>query len=47
MCIDIARDAMQMYSGGASVRDIRAATEKKWGSQFPTTMHTPMPPVGK
>ncbi len=43
MCIDIARDAMQMYSSGASVKAIRAATEKKWGSQYPSTMHTPMP----
>jgi hypothetical protein len=33
---------MQMHASGASVRDIRAANEKKWISGFPT--HTPTPP---
>jgi hypothetical protein len=47
VCIDIARDAMQMYSSGASVREIRTATERKWGAQFPTTMKTPKPPAAK
>jgi hypothetical protein len=34
---------MQMYSSGASVADIRAANERKFGKQFPSS--TPTPPV--
>lgn len=46
VCIDVARDAQQMYSSGASVRDIRAAIEKKWASATArgTHTHTPQPP---
>lgn len=43
VCIDVARDAMQMYASGASVRDIRAANERKWAGQFPTKTPTPLP----
>ncbi len=43
--MDVARDAMQMYSSGASVADIRAAIERTYGPNFPT--HTPTPPVVK
>ncbi len=32
---------MQMYAAGASLKDIRAATEKKWGSQYPEHTATP------
>ena len=46
VCIDVARDAQQMYSSGASVRDIRAAIEKKWAGAAArgTHTHTPEPP---
>lgn len=46
VCIDVARDAQQMHSSGASVRDIRSAIEKKWASATArgTHTHTPMPP---
>jgi len=46
VCLDVARDAQQMYSSGASVRDIRAAIEKKWSSAAArgTHTHTPEPP---
>jgi len=46
VCLDVARDAQQMYSSGASVRDIRAAIEKKWASAAArgTHTHTPEPP---
>jgi Protein of unknown function with PCYCGC motif len=46
VCIDVARDAQQMHSSGASVRDIRAAIEKKWASAAArgTHTHTPEPP---
>lgn len=30
ICVDVAREAMQLYSSGADVTSIRAAIEKKW-----------------
>jgi hypothetical protein len=46
VCLDVARDAQQLYSSGASVRDIRAAIEKKWANAAAhgTHTHTPEPP---
>ncbi len=42
VCIDVGQQAMQMYSSGASVAQIRATIEKKYpNAQF----HTPTPPV--
>ncbi len=45
ICIDIAREAMQLYSSGADVHSIRAAIEKKWtpGNAAGKTP-TPFPP---
>jgi hypothetical protein len=43
VCLDVARDAQQMYSSGASVRDIRGAIEKKWASAAAHGTHTPTP----
>lgn len=43
VCLDVARDAQQMYSSGASVRDIRSAIEKKWASAAAHGTHTPTP----
>jgi hypothetical protein len=44
VCIDVATQAMQMYSSGASVRDIRAAVEQKWAAQAAQShAHTPTP----
>jgi Protein of unknown function with PCYCGC motif len=43
VCLDVARDAQQMYSSGASVRDIRTAIEKKWASAAAHGTHTPTP----
>jgi hypothetical protein len=44
VCLDVANDARQMYSSGASVRDIRAAIEKKWAAQSAQShTHTPTP----
>ena len=43
VCIDVARDAMQMYRSGADPAAIRAAIEKKWTPQYQTK--TPTPPV--
>jgi hypothetical protein len=42
VCVDVATQAMQMYSSGASVRDIRAAVEQKWSAQA-AEMHTHTP----
>jgi hypothetical protein len=33
-----------MHASGASVRDIRAANERKWSVSFPTHTPTPEPP---
>ena len=44
VCLDVAQQSMQMYASGASVRDIRAAVEKKWAAQLPAVhSHTPTP----
>jgi hypothetical protein len=37
---------MQMFDAGASVREIRAAIDLKWGSRFPSHTPTPTPPKG-
>jgi len=44
VCIDVATEARQMYSSGASVRDIRAAIEKKWTGFNGGHTPTPNPP---
>jgi hypothetical protein len=48
VCVDVAREAMQMYSSGADVQSIRAAIERKW---TPTSgagkTPTPLPPAKK
>jgi hypothetical protein len=44
VCLDVAQQAMQMHASGASVRDIRAAVEKRWASQSAQShTHTPTP----
>jgi hypothetical protein len=45
VCIDVANRSRQMHASGASVRDIRAAIDKEFGSQVPTRMPTPHPPA--
>jgi len=47
VCLDVATRSRQMYSSGASVRDIRAAIDKEFGSLYPTAekMRTPRPPA--
>jgi hypothetical protein len=42
VCLDVAKESMQMHRSGASVREIRSAIEKRWSS--PTSGHTPTPP---
>ncbi len=47
VCIDVGQQAMQMYSSGASVRDIRNAVEKKYAGQYQNHTPTPQPPAPK
>jgi len=48
ICVDVAREAMQLYSSGADVHSIRAAIERKWmpGNGDGRTP-TPHPPAKK
>jgi hypothetical protein len=43
ICVDVARDAMQLFNSGADPAAIRAAIERKWTPQYSTK--TPTPPV--
>lgn len=43
VCIDVARDSMQLTASGASVDDVRNAIEDKYAPRFPRM--TPTPPV--
>ena len=45
VCIDVATEARQMFTSGASVRDIRAAIEKKWAGFNGGHTPTPHPPA--
>jgi hypothetical protein len=45
VCIDVANRSRQMFESGASVRDIRAAIDKEFGSVYPGKMQTPRPPA--
>lgn len=45
VCIDVARDSMQMFNSGASLTSIRTAIDAKYGAQAPPTMQTPKPPA--
>jgi hypothetical protein len=48
ICVDVAREAMQLYASGADVQSIRAAIERKWtpGNADGKTP-TPPPPAKK
>jgi hypothetical protein len=43
VCIDVATRSRQMFSAGASVRDIRAAIDKEFGAVYQGRMPTPHP----
>lgn len=45
ICMDVARDSMQLFNSGAKPAAIRAAIDAKYGSRLPTTMNTPKPPA--
>jgi hypothetical protein len=44
VCIDVARESMQLFNSGADPVSIRAAIERKWTPQFQTKTPTPLPP---
>ena len=44
ICIDVAREAQQLHTSGATVRDIRAAVEDKY-ARYPSQTPTPAPPA--
>ena len=43
ICIDVARDAMNLFNGGSTPKAIRAAIDKKYASHFPSATPTPHP----
>jgi len=48
ICIDVAREAMQLYSSGADVVSIRAAIERRWAAgNAEGRTPTPAPPTKK
>ena len=44
VCIDVARDAMQLHASGGSVRDIRSAVDGKYLPRATRQTPTPAPP---
>jgi hypothetical protein len=45
ICIDVAVEASRMHALGANPQSIRAAIDRKYASQFPTSTPTPKPPA--
>jgi hypothetical protein len=45
VCIDVGQQAMQMYSSGASVTQIRQAVETKFAAKYQFHTPTPQPPA--
>ncbi len=46
ICLDVARDALQMHRSGASVAQIRAAVDQKYAGPGVPQTPTPAPPRG-
>ncbi|HWB29644.1 MAG TPA: PCYCGC motif-containing (lipo)protein [Vicinamibacterales bacterium] len=46
VCVDVAQMAMQMHDAGASVAQIRAAVEQRFGGRHMGHTPTPQPPAG-
>lgn len=44
ICIDVAAEAARMHASGANAASIRAAVDRKYASQFPSSTPTPKPP---
>ena len=44
ICLDVAREAIQLHDTGASVEQIRTTIDRKWTNQGASHTNTPMPP---
>jgi hypothetical protein len=47
VCLDVAREAMQLHNSGASTQAIRAYIDKKWSGPGMSHTNTPLPPAVK
>ena len=47
ICVDVARESMQLYNSGADVQSIRAAIEKRWAPGNAAGRTPTPPPPGK
>lgn len=48
ICVDVAREAMQLHASGASVAAIRTAIDKKWAAEHQgLETKTPLPPPAR
>jgi hypothetical protein len=47
ICVDVAREAMQLYASGADVMSIRTAIERRWAANAEGRTPTPAPPSKK
>ena len=47
ICVDVARESMQLYNSGADVNSIRAAIEKRWAPGNAAGRTPTPPPPGK
>jgi hypothetical protein len=47
VCLDVARESMQLHNSGASTQTIRAYIDKKWAATPGSHTNTPMPPASK
>ena len=41
ICIDVAQEALRLHAAGTSVVEIRAAVERKYRTEYPTSTPTP------
>jgi hypothetical protein len=43
ICIDVAREAARLHKAGVPLAEVRAAIDRKYRSEYPTSTPTPMP----
>jgi hypothetical protein len=46
ICIDVAREAARLHKAGVSVEDVRAAIDRRYRTEYPTSTPTPKAPHG-
>jgi Protein of unknown function with PCYCGC motif len=47
ICLDVAHQAMQLHSTGASIAQIRTEVDRQWARQGASHTNTPMPPAAR